>query len=329
MKMPLISYFVFSFFSILCNYLLINDLRGQNNSGTWIQKANMPTPRSHACSIVYGNEIYVIGGNNSGSVEVYSPQTNTWKIKKTFPGQVLSWDGIGLKGDKIYTVIGIGKKDTEYYIIAAYSPKNDNWEKIDSTKYAINDPAVTVLGNCIYFISGFYVNRGNTVDYRNVDTVKEYNIESKKWSFKTKIPTKRHAAATFALGSQIFVFGGISDCFCNPPSSSIEVFDIKLNKWTNKSNMIQAMAYSGNSCLGEYIYFVNQDLKQKIAVYNYKSDKWVLQSSKPYDARYFSQITYNNKIYLFGGIKYAKSPDNILNTVYEFTPTTSDFEIVR
>lgn len=89
--------------------------------------------------------------------------------------------------------------------------------------------------------------------------------------------------------------------------------------------MIQTMTYSCNSCLGDYIYFVNQDLKQKIVVSNYKSDNWILQSTKPYDVRYFSQITYNNKIYLFEGIKHAKSPDNLPNTVYEYTQKNLQF----
>lgn len=316
-----------SFRKLIVFILLISafDLFGQTTSGQWVQKADMPTARSRCIAVTYGDEIYVIGGDNSGAVEIYSPLNNSWKVKKAYPGKELTWCGAGLVGEAIYAVIGMGKPDnTKYHVIAAYHPNSNSWEKIDSTQTAINDPAVAISGKSIYLISGFNVNSWTPGNFWNVNTVKEYNLDTRKWIIKATIPTKQHAASAISIESKIYVFGGIGDCFCNPPSSTVQVFDPGMNSWIYKTSMVVPMAYNRNSIVGENIYFINQDLNKKTIAYNYKSDSWLSQPSKPYDSNNFAQATYNNKIYLFGGITFANG--NLLNKVHEYAPMITSTE---
>lgn len=301
------------------------NLLSTTTSGQWTRKTDMPTARSRCIAVTYRDDIYVIGGDNSGAVEAYSPLNNSWKVKKAYPGKELTWCGAGLVGEAIYAVIGMGKPDnTKYHVIAAYHPSTDSWEKIDSTQTAINDPAVAISGKSIYLISGFNVNSWTPGNFWNVNTVKEYNLDTRKWIIKATIPTRQHAASAVSIESKIYVFGGIGDCFCNPPSSAVQMFDPKLNSWNYKTSMVVPMAYNRNSIIGENIYFVNQDLNKKTIVYNYKSDSWLSEPSKPYDSNNFAQATYNNKIYLFGGITFANG--SLLNKVYEYTPLITSTE---
>lgn len=62
----------------------------------WASGSSMPTARSTATSVVYGNDIYVIGGytgnafswtggSSVNNVEVYNTQTDTWSVRKAMP----------------------------------------------------------------------------------------------------------------------------------------------------------------------------------------------------------------------------------------------------
>lgn len=81
-----------------------------NNS--WKKIADMPTPRSNAGAAVVDGKIYVVGGLAATDrrmestkilkvVEVYDPQTDTWKRKQDMSQPRLSF-GIGVVKKEIY-----------------------------------------------------------------------------------------------------------------------------------------------------------------------------------------------------------------------------------
>ena len=54
------------------------------SEGRWRSIPPMSGPRSHACSVIIDNEMWVMGGldyrgNVLATVEVYSPKTNSWR----------------------------------------------------------------------------------------------------------------------------------------------------------------------------------------------------------------------------------------------------------
>ncbi|MDX1991647.1 MAG: malectin domain-containing carbohydrate-binding protein [bacterium] len=67
-------------------------------TNTWVQKASMPTPRSHAepGMFLMNDRIVVVGGRNNpggqatmSSVVQYNPQTNTWQSLRSLPGSLI------------------------------------------------------------------------------------------------------------------------------------------------------------------------------------------------------------------------------------------------
>jgi uncharacterized protein (TIGR02145 family) len=310
---------------ILLLFVSTGKLFSQTPNSNWTRLSDMPTARSSSHSINYGDRIYVFGGDNSGAVEVYSPRTNTWEIKKSFPGKEFNWSGIGLSGDTVFAVIGIGPRDnTKYHVIASYNIKSDEWKRIDSTSTAVNDPAVAISGRSIYLISG-YMFEGATFGsgkFWNTDSVKVYNLDTKQWRMKAKIPTKRHAAVAIPIDSKIYVFSGVGDCFCAPGSNALQVYDPQTDTWSLKSTVTWPMDYFRGSRIGDKIYFIAAN---KVRVYNIITDSWNSDSPISYEGSMFSHAVYNNTIYIFGG---WNSSFIAINKVFAYIPDVmvTDFD---
>ncbi|MBA2628086.1 MAG: hypothetical protein H0U85_08735 [Gemmatimonadales bacterium] len=53
---------------------------------------------------VIGQEVFVVGGSNSGLVEAYSPAANAWRSAVALPSG--STVGVGFLNGTIYAVVG-------------------------------------------------------------------------------------------------------------------------------------------------------------------------------------------------------------------------------
>lgn len=306
-------------FIIITNFLLFNIASGQ-----WAQKADMPTARAMSFSIAYKDSIYVFGGDNSGAVEVYTPKTDSWTTKSSFPGSDLNWSGAGLIGDTVYAVIGIGSRDnTKYHVIAAYSLKQDKWTKTDSTTTAVNDPAVAVCGRSIFMFSGFVHNAPGS--FWNVNTVKEFNIDNKQWIIRANIPVKRHAASAVTINSKIYVFGGVGDNFSYPPTSKFEIFDPETNAWLSKPNTLFPLAYFRSSVIGSKIYFC---FENRISVYDTLTQSWSKETNVTLGANMVSFTAFKNGLYFFGGTQTKGQTSETIKKAYCYIPDNmiTDFD---
>ncbi len=120
----------------------------------------MITPRHHVGVAVINDKILVSGGNKGAdlwpavdTVEVYSPNTNTWETLTSMPKRLTEF-GITAVDDKFYVIGGLCYPEYHVNDVFQYDPRNNQWSNMSTM------PTIRFgLGTCrvdgkIYAIGG-------------------------------------------------------------------------------------------------------------------------------------------------------------------------------
>jgi N-acetylneuraminic acid mutarotase len=132
----------------------------------WETRSPMPTARNHASVGAVNGKIYVIGGrvgsvfvNASATdiVEEYDPSIDSWGVAKARMPSARSGVAYGTYGGKIYVAGGEYLNSQvvgAFRDLQAYDPATNSWTMLAPLPLPRNAPAVAVLGNRLYLISG-------------------------------------------------------------------------------------------------------------------------------------------------------------------------------
>jgi N-acetylneuraminic acid mutarotase len=132
----------------------------------WESRSPMPTARNHASVGTVNGRIYVIGGrvgsvfvNASATdiVEEYDPSIDSWGVAKPRMPTARSGVAYGTYGGKIYVAGGeyLNRQVVgAFRDLQAYDPAANAWTMLAPLPLPRNAPAVAVLGNRLYLISG-------------------------------------------------------------------------------------------------------------------------------------------------------------------------------
>jgi N-acetylneuraminic acid mutarotase len=132
----------------------------------WESRSPMPTARNHASIGAVNGKIYVIGGrvgsvfvNASATdiVEEYDPAIDSWGIARARMPTARSGVAYGTHGGKIYVAGGEYLNSQvvgAFRDLEAYDPAANAWTMLAPLPLPRNAPAVAVLGNRLYLISG-------------------------------------------------------------------------------------------------------------------------------------------------------------------------------
>lgn len=275
----------------------------------WSSGAPMPTARYWAASAVVGNDIYVIGGEDSNSnddiVEKYNALTNSWTSLPDMP-----YGGFDLRAatvdGKVYIFWGGSTSPQRLY---QYDPVSGNWTRQNDMPdifYWMGAPAV--VNNKIYLCGGY-----DGSNYLN--KVLEYDPSNDTWTTKASMPTARWGAATAVYNNKIYVMGGVGGNFINN-----EVYDPATDIWQSKADLPFNDDF-GNSIAGVIagkIYIVNARTSD-MAIYAPLTDSWTTVSGLNTLRSYVTGETVNGKLYVIGG-HYYNGTDTIANLVDIYTP---------
>jgi hypothetical protein len=119
---------------------------------------NLPEPRTGGKTVVLGNSIYYIGGDNFGLMNnnnwQYNSSTNSWKILAPMPTKRTEI-ATALLNCKIYCFGGwqgnsIGMSD----IVEVYDIKKNKWDSLPNLPTKITSANAVSFGNDIYILGG-------------------------------------------------------------------------------------------------------------------------------------------------------------------------------
>ncbi len=199
-------------------------------TGEWETNiASLETPRVFACAVALDDSIYVMGGVDSlgnvlNSVEVYSPESNSWhyadsmKFARTgaaataFDGDVLVFGG----GDSSSTL----QREVE-----AYNPDKGIWQVLPQpTLFGRAFHHVVKVGDAVYIFGG--IGAGATVG--PIGIIEKYVPFEGVVSLSLTWSNPRMLFGTVVKDDSVFVISGFgASANGNGYSANVEVFDLK------------------------------------------------------------------------------------------------------
>jgi serine/threonine protein kinase/N-acetylneuraminic acid mutarotase len=124
----------------------------------WTDVAEIPTPREHLGAVSDGRYLYAVGGRalsadkNSGALERYDPETDSWTPLKAMP-KVTGSTGAGYVSGRVITVGGESTTDASD-VVQAYDVRKQQWSQLPALPSARHGAAVTPLKDSLYVIGG-------------------------------------------------------------------------------------------------------------------------------------------------------------------------------
>lgn len=189
----------------------------------WIEKTPMPVSVTSFGYAVVDNQIYIVGGDISGSSSTtfqrYTPATDTWEADTNHGGtlaplpQSRSSLYCGVINGKIHAIGGRNDADPtcDHFI---YDPDTNTWSAGPPIPQCFIGQFAATSNNAIYVFGG---DQGDGQDY-----VYKYS-EAQGWSSDTAMPTGRIYGTTAVYNGRIYVIGGESQ---GQPLDIVEVYDL-------------------------------------------------------------------------------------------------------
>lgn len=227
-------------------------------NGTWATKTPIPTGRFGAESVVWNDEIYVIGGRDGNlvlsTIEKYNSATDMWTTLRSMPTE--RWFPMTEVVDgKIYVIGGIsGTGDNRKTVatVEVYSIKDNTWSSLPDAPFSRQNGASAVMGDAIYIISG----RSGTGEGPSTDpTVNKFDTASGQWTRVSSLPEGRTGVrgATVSRG-MIVVAGGAAMDKLLP---GVLVYSPQSDRWEQKFTL--NVPRTGNCCvsIGNTLYILS------------------------------------------------------------------------
>ncbi|KAL5015932.1 hypothetical protein ScPMuIL_005521 [Solemya velum] len=194
---------------------------------TPLQQARM----YHSVAILEG-VLYAVGGHNANSeplktAEFYNPDTNKWRYIASMSEAKIGTSAVGHKG-LLYVTGGFFESGEDKRVLATvecYDPRTNVWASKTPLPVPSCHANLVVANNDIYHIGGATIADGNT-SITSLNSVLRFCEEQEQWEQVHKLGLARHDAGATAIGSNIFIVGGLSSGD-NGALSTFECFNVE------------------------------------------------------------------------------------------------------
>ncbi len=287
-------------------------------TNTWQSCSSMPMARDWMGIAVVGNKIYIIGGENStwdplSTVEVYDTATDTWSAGIPMPTALFGLGAVTIN-NRIYAVGGSGSDAIE-----EFDTSTNTW----SAKSFLPSPrswsGIAAYNGTAYIIGG----HGNSTSYTDCyqyDPSADFMVEN------LPLPDSRYNSGIAQLNGKIYVSGGIksyldtsTNLYTWADTNDLLEYDPSGNTWTNKAPMSMREDHSMVALNGKLYAIGGITTGPVMEEYDPVLNSWSPKASLIIPRCRFSAITFNNKIYVFGG---EVGSSLRINSVEEYDPIT-------
>jgi N-acetylneuraminic acid mutarotase len=303
LKLPVMFMLVFSI--IMLFGVSINSLA---QIGTWVRKADMPTPRDGLGTAIVDGKIYAFGGYTGppmATVEVYDLATDKWEKRADMPIPRYQI-GVEQVNGKIYVIGGWNVKfppdGITYSRVDEYDSKTDTWIKKADMLVPHTEFCTATVNGKIYVISGGYFDYDNNGAWYNTSSVEEYDPYKDKWTEKADIPNPIDWGSASVVNGKIYVVGG------DLTNALVQEYDPIKDLWTRKADMPTPRFSLATVEVGGKIYAIGGTIvgpgdrgMATVEIYDPIADTWGKGTDLPETRWCFSASVINGKIYAIGG----------------------------
>ncbi len=293
-------------FLLLIGLWVMTSAGVQNDLGSWSSAANMPTARKQITNSVVSlnGEIYVLGGVNSDgnitdAVEVYNPQTNTWRSAASMPLPL--WRTMVAAVDGKIFMMG-GYRSTASFPFSPtrdvyeYDPSNNEWTQKASMPSPRGMGAAVVLDGNIHVLAGALNNalRDHTI----------YDPQIDEWTSGPSLIGVRSGLAAGVIDSRIYAVGGYRLQGRVVSQKTVEMFDPTSNEWTQVADLPDTRHGISAAVIDEKLYVFGGlpvAVETHSFVYDPNTDTWTELADMPNGLTMAGAAAVDGTIYVIGG----------------------------
>lgn len=234
-------------------------------SGRWetVPVRNAPTARHENAFVKVDDRFYLLGGRGDRPVDIYDPETQTWREGARPPFQLHHFQAVAQDG--LIYVIGAFTDDypTERGISAVqiYDPAADAWRtgpEIPEGRRRGAAGAVAYDGK-IYVVGGLVGGHGPHADA--VDWFDVFDPATGAWTALEDRPAPRvrdHFSAA-VVGDRLYLAGGRNtgvENFSDSTIAAVDVYDFASGRWTTLDEAPLPTERAGTAAIGHGRYVV-------------------------------------------------------------------------
>ena len=279
-----------------------SDLTGAQgvDTGDWISRAPLPTPRQEMPHAVLDGRVYVIGGldnvpTGSTVVEAFDPATNSWETRARMPIP-LHHHGVSVVGGKLYVLGGYLRNTfnstTDFF---AYDASTDTWTTLDPMPTSRGAHATAVLDGKIYVAGG--VSFGQVLR-----SVERYDPVAGAWETVAPMIGVREHHTAAAVDSVLYVIGGRVPGLGN--IATVESYNPATNEWTSRTSMPTARSGLASASLKGRIFVFGGEIPGVYAqneMYDPLTDTWETMTPMPIGRHGIGAGVIGDTIFVIGG----------------------------
>ena len=302
-----LSIFVLFWFSLILAY--------PSFAETWTTSAAMPTARYGFATGVIGGKLYAVGGYDSehvlGTLEIYSPATNTWTTGPNMRARV----GLnaGVIGSKLYAVGGYDGKHA-LGTLEIYNPATNTWTTGAAMPTARSCFAAGVINGKLYAVGGLN-------DSHVLNTLEIYDPATNEWTTGPDMPTGRWALAAGVINGKLYAIGGYDGKLV---FGTLEIYDPATNEWTTGPDMRACVSFAAGVIAGK-LYAVgglrNSGAENTLQIYDPTTNEWTTGPDMPTGRQGLDAGVIGGKLYTMGG---GSDDKHVLGTLEIYNPATND-----
>ncbi|MEW5872994.1 MAG: kelch repeat-containing protein [Chloroflexota bacterium] len=272
---------------------------------SWESWAPMPVERYGFASIVYENQIYVLGGQNNqgvtGELVRYDPIENRWRSLAEIPVAVADVQAAVI-GGKIYVPGGRLASGEATDVLEIYDPDQDRWTRGEPLPEKLSAYALVEFEGKLYLFGGW-----DGKEY--LSTVLIYDPDMNSWSSGTELSFPRAYASAVVVSGKVFLLGGLGDK--GKVLDLMEVYTPSLENspqtpWSDQITMPEGLYGMGAASVLDVIYIVGgrgaSDYPVPVQVYSTYTGEW--QVMQPPISGVWSDmgsVILGNELYVIGG----------------------------
>ena len=161
--------------------------------------ASMSEARAAPAVSAYNGKLYVFGGMDLTSVEIFDPVSGQWTAGASLPSEVNHGTAITVN-QKILIIGGRNSSDQNINQTLEFDPVVNQWSVKAAMPTARRGAKLVLLQGKVWAIGGYT----HTYSHR----VEIYDVANNTWSTGPTLSTARHYASAWVSNGRIFVLAG-------------------------------------------------------------------------------------------------------------------------
>jgi len=278
------------------------------NQGRWVQKADLPLPRSEmAWATVRDGQMHLLGGYGEQRVDrkyhhVYDPKSDKWLDAPALPIGA-NHVGVSVVDGRLYAIGGFVEQNRKPHDQCFVLDRGANtWQKIAPLPNPAGAIGCVDLGSALHCIGGAI---GDTfATKKSIDWHFVYDAKTDRWEKRQPMPTGRDHTGVVATGGLIHLIGGRVDSF-HTNSNLHHTYDPAKDAWTMRQPLPTARSGHGAVLYRGKIFVMGGEGTNRVygqnEAYDPATDRWESYAPMRTPRHGLGAVAIDDFIYVAGG----------------------------